>query len=758
MSVIQLQFRRDTAANWTSSNPTLLAGELGLETDTLAVKLGNGSTAWNSLAYYSTKILTGSGVPSAGAGVNGDLYFRTATGDMYLKASGSWSIIANLTGPTGATGSTGPTGVVAGLANIGSSPNAKASSLDGSNNLVLQPASTAFGGLQSASDKKKEDNLWYDVTANSIATLVGDDATDNTSAWNTFFAALPVGATVYFPAGTYRTSTGFNISADKHLRIIGAGKYVSYIKITGATGNGFHINGSYWFNTFEDLAFTHLLTGSSVTGGAGININPGASGSAVGTNIYRCSFTGLFIGVRAVGSQAANLSVWDSIDITASPTGFANAVPNGRGILWNGDTINMVLSNSTINMIYPAPAFSQVPAAGSACMEVNQSGAIQLLGGEFIGGINTLLLNANQGGTTSVAAVYATNCFFDQSGGATVKITGANIVNRCKFVQCGITGGDVATPTAIEVSSSGTGAAGGATAAADGIDFFDCDIYPNGGSGTKTGVLINGSQAVDVSGCRISGWTSGITVTPVAAHGYTKFTATGNKLGATNNFTTPNTVGITLNAGSFQYGIVSIDNNDFTGSTTPLTDASTIGPTHFKNINGNNGLSSTGSLPALASGGATLLANNGRGVVTVLVAETFLTTFRIPANGVQIGDIIHITGLIQGNATGTNFTPRVRIGAAGTIADAVVNVASAANTGAANSWHILNVYVYVVALGPTATVYATLGAQGTAAASTAAAVAEAPGNVITTAPWFITLTGLSAVNGHVIRQLRARFI
>lgn len=50
---VQLQFRRDTAAAWTAANPTLAAGELGLETDTSFYKIGNGSTAWTSLAYGS---------------------------------------------------------------------------------------------------------------------------------------------------------------------------------------------------------------------------------------------------------------------------------------------------------------------------------------------------------------------------------------------------------------------------------------------------------------------------------------------------------------------------------------------------------------------------------------------------------------------------------------------------------------------------------------------------------------------------------
>lgn len=53
----KIQFRRDTAANWTSANPTLSDAELGLETDTRKFKIGDGSTAWASLSYGA---LTGS--------------------------------------------------------------------------------------------------------------------------------------------------------------------------------------------------------------------------------------------------------------------------------------------------------------------------------------------------------------------------------------------------------------------------------------------------------------------------------------------------------------------------------------------------------------------------------------------------------------------------------------------------------------------------------------------------------------------------
>lgn len=48
---VKLQVRRGTAANWTSANTTLSAGEFGLETDTGKLKIGTGSATWTSLPY-----------------------------------------------------------------------------------------------------------------------------------------------------------------------------------------------------------------------------------------------------------------------------------------------------------------------------------------------------------------------------------------------------------------------------------------------------------------------------------------------------------------------------------------------------------------------------------------------------------------------------------------------------------------------------------------------------------------------------------
>ena len=52
----RIQIRRDTAANWTNVNPVLANGEMGWETDTGYIKVGDGTTAWNSLAYRKDQV------------------------------------------------------------------------------------------------------------------------------------------------------------------------------------------------------------------------------------------------------------------------------------------------------------------------------------------------------------------------------------------------------------------------------------------------------------------------------------------------------------------------------------------------------------------------------------------------------------------------------------------------------------------------------------------------------------------------------
>ena len=47
----RLRLKYDTAANWATKNPVLFAGEVGIESDTLLGKVGDGEKAWQQLEY-----------------------------------------------------------------------------------------------------------------------------------------------------------------------------------------------------------------------------------------------------------------------------------------------------------------------------------------------------------------------------------------------------------------------------------------------------------------------------------------------------------------------------------------------------------------------------------------------------------------------------------------------------------------------------------------------------------------------------------
>lgn len=76
-----IQWRRDTAANWTLIDPVLQDGEPGYETDTRRFKVGDGVKIWSLLSYgTSTELPTG-----------------TNTGDIIRwddSGAGAWDVVA----------------------------------------------------------------------------------------------------------------------------------------------------------------------------------------------------------------------------------------------------------------------------------------------------------------------------------------------------------------------------------------------------------------------------------------------------------------------------------------------------------------------------------------------------------------------------------------------------------------------------------------------------------------------------------------
>ena len=106
---VQIQFRRGTASEWTSANPTLSAGEVGFETDTNKFKLGTGSTAWTSLSYTSpitassADILTNKTLTSpviSSITNTGTLTLPTSTDTLVGRATADTLTNKTLTSPT----------------------------------------------------------------------------------------------------------------------------------------------------------------------------------------------------------------------------------------------------------------------------------------------------------------------------------------------------------------------------------------------------------------------------------------------------------------------------------------------------------------------------------------------------------------------------------------------------------------------------------------------------------------------------------
>jgi hypothetical protein len=127
----RVQFRRGLAANWTSANPTLAQGEMGIELDTDLFKIGDGLTAWNSLNYGGLQGPQGTSINVIGSVENeedlpasanqNDAYIVQSNGDLYIwdVVTDQWDNVGQIVGPAGPqgiqgikgdTGETGATG------------------------------------------------------------------------------------------------------------------------------------------------------------------------------------------------------------------------------------------------------------------------------------------------------------------------------------------------------------------------------------------------------------------------------------------------------------------------------------------------------------------------------------------------------------------------------------------------------------------------------------------------------------------------
>ena len=184
-----IQVKRGTAAGWTSANPTLNAGEIGFETDTKKMKVGDGSTAWTSLTYTATDgdisgVTAGTGL--SGGGNSGAVTLAIDTSTVATLTDTQTFTNKTLTGPA-ITGGTLINTVIKGLEE---DVNVVASAATGTINFDVETAS-----------------IWYytsNATANHTLNFRYNSSTSLNSAMATGDAITLVwlntnGSTAYYP-------------------------------------------------------------------------------------------------------------------------------------------------------------------------------------------------------------------------------------------------------------------------------------------------------------------------------------------------------------------------------------------------------------------------------------------------------------------------------------------------------------------------------------------------------------------------------
>ena len=81
----KILLRNDTATAWSTANPVLLKGEIGIEIDTNKFKIGDGFKHWIELSYVGTQVeVAGEGEVITGASVSANGTLTLTRGKLYL--------------------------------------------------------------------------------------------------------------------------------------------------------------------------------------------------------------------------------------------------------------------------------------------------------------------------------------------------------------------------------------------------------------------------------------------------------------------------------------------------------------------------------------------------------------------------------------------------------------------------------------------------------------------------------------------------
>jgi hypothetical protein len=296
----RMQQRRGTSVEWASDNPVLAAGEIGVDTTTKQIKVGDGLLNWADLPDVFTGAYT--------------------AGDAALAAGSVQKWKANTTYAAGTT-VLNPSGEFVN-ALVGFTSSATYSGANWSS-----PASATYAPLPGAI--RNSLTGWFHVDGFGA---VGNGVTDDSAAIQAALNAVPAnGGTVYFPPGIYKAS---GLTSSKRSLVLLGVSGSSFNEADSASGGSTILvpAGTTGFS-FNAAATSLVHQGPTVTGlsfrevAGGVTSTLVRIGAANRWRVERSAFSG---GLVALDVDAGN----PALDVSWGLVDQATFRGSATGLLW----------------------------------------------------------------------------------------------------------------------------------------------------------------------------------------------------------------------------------------------------------------------------------------------------------------------------------------------------------------------------------------------------------------------------------------
>jgi hypothetical protein len=646
MAYKKILFRRDTAANWTSANPTLSSGEVGFETNTGKFKIGDGTTAWTSLAYtVGQRVGTTDNVTFNNLVVSGDL---TVSGNTTTLNTATLSVEDNIvilnSGVTGSPSLNSGIEVERG----------------DSTNVVLRwnESTDKWQVTENGTD-------YYDIiNATSLEARLGEEHWHKTARLATA-AVLP--NTPSYTAGTLDLDGGYGIgatlesSSNARLVIDGTNANTTDRVLVKNQANAAH-NGVYDV-TAQGSAGSHwiLTRASDMNGSHAGQIKVGESvGVREGTNNYYQQFS---ISTTGTGTGGTHIIGTDDITfVQYSGTASFNA---GNGLTVTGNTLNVVTADSGRIFVgadsIDLAAINQNDSSGAPALNfiasITRDGYGRVLG--VTTGDVQLTLGTNTTGSYVASLVAGTGVTLANNSGESATPT----------VSIGQAVGTTSNVTFSTVTANLTGNVTG-------------DVSGNAGTATKL------ATARNIAGNPFDG-TAAISIAPTDLTGVTASAAEINTLDGITASTAELNILDGVTSSTAELNI--LDGVTASAAELNILDGATLSTTELNYVDGvtsaiqtqlDNKASATAS-PVITLGGdltgSVTLTNLGNGTLTATIASNSVA-LGTDTTGNYVNDITAGTGVTVTHTPSEGSSPTVAIGqAVGTASE--VTFAKVTTTG-----------------------------------------------------------------------------